>query len=102
MNLTIKEVSFHRNGIGGVGFHAVHFVDHDQLGKRNKDAEMLGIVFDEPGYCSVIQLNQPQFTVKFGVNSWRGDRYEPELRSAIKTMKSSGSIRVGPFAMLTK
>lgn len=100
MNLTIKEVSFHRNGIAGVGFYAVHFVDHEQTGAAKKDAEMVGIVFDKPGYCSVIQLNQPRFTVKFGVNSWRGDRYEPQLRNAIKTIKSSGSIRVGHFAIL--
>lgn len=100
VNITVKEVSWHRNGIGGTGFHAVHFVDHDQVGRDNKDAEMLGIVFDKPGHCAVIQINQPgDFTVKFGKNSWRGENYEPSLRDAIKKMESSGSVRVGPFGL---
>lgn len=75
--LKIKEVAYHRNGISGEGFHAIHFLD----GKN----EMVGIVFDEIGRCAVLQLNQPRaFTVAFGVNSWRGDHYEPALRKAIK------------------
>lgn len=92
--LKIKEVAYHRNGICGEPFNAVHFMD----GNR----EMLGIVFDESAYCAVVQLNQPQgFTVQFGINSWRGDHYEDELRKAIKTHQSSGSNRLGPFAIPT-
>lgn len=99
MKLTIKEVSWHRNGIGGEGFHAVYF-HYSEPGEEPK--KMLAILFDDPGQCAVIQLDQPgEFTVQFGRNSWRGDHFETQLRKAIKTHKSSGSIRVGPFGIPT-
>lgn len=102
----VIEVSFHRNGICGVGFHAIRFVADttDEIGNTQKpDANFLGIVFDEPGYCSVICLDLIETCgVRFaGGNSWRGDRFEPELRKAIEENASSGSVRVGPFALPT-
>jgi len=60
MRLTIKEVSYHRNGVCGEGFHAINFIDHELKGDENKDALMLGIVFDAECKCAVIQLNQPR------------------------------------------
>ena len=113
---SVEEVSFHRNGVGGNGFYAVLFtadlktVSEKEAavwaltaGEGKKDAKWLAIVFDEPGSCAVICLDLlPARGVKFGGNSWRGDLYEPELREAIVTMQSSGSIRVGPFGIATE
>lgn len=58
----------------------------------------------EKGSCAVICLDLiPEVGVKFGGgNSWRGDHYEDELRKAIETTKSSGSVRVGPLAIPTE
>ena len=109
----VREVAFHRNGVGGNGFYAVRFTsdieaDDGRWGSpvapAYPDANFLGIVFDEPGSCAVICLDRiADCGVKFaGGNSWRGDQYEPELRDAISTNKSSGSVRVGPFAIPTE
>lgn len=106
----VQEVSYHRNGICGNGFYAIRFqsdiegYDGKWGGKphpERKDANFLGIVFDEPGSCAITCLDLiPEVGVKFAAgNSWRGDHYEPELREAIKTHESSGSVRVGPFAI---
>jgi hypothetical protein len=89
----LKELSWHRNGIAGVGFHAVLF-RHDDYGN------MLAIVFDEPGHVAVLCLDQIE-TVEFGKNSWRGDQFEAWLREQIATQESSGSVRVGPFGLPT-
>jgi hypothetical protein len=115
MNIQVSEVSYHRNGCNGTGFHAVLFTADIEMtteeeaerwnipanpGERN--AKFLGIVFDKPGSCAVICLDHiGKYGVRFGQNSWRGDHYEPELRKAIRTMKSSGSVRVGPFGFPT-
>ena len=66
---------------------------------------MVASVFDDPGQVAVYEvakLADPEIGVAFGENSWRGDRYEPELREAIKNTESDGSVRVGPFAVPTK
>lgn len=75
----VHQVARHRNGIGGEPFYAVLF--DGPSGDR-----LLGIVHDEPSYCSVIQaapLSDSEVGVEFGGNSWRGDKFEPELRAAI-------------------
>lgn len=130
---TVHQVSFHRNGIGGRGFHAVLFdtpyqvcsncKGHDSAGwvdASGKSApcpdckgtefeastrRMLAVVFDAPGHVAVFdvaKLSDPAIGVAFGENSWRGDRFQPELREAIASEDSDGSVRVGPFAIPTK
>jgi len=130
----VIQVAFHRNGIGGYGFHAVLFDTTneecptcgkpwgwtDGLGVTScenrhagppvkKAARMLGVVFDEPGHVSVFDVDKlvdPAIGVAFGDgtdgNSWRGDRFESELRAAIKRTPSDGSVRLGPFGLPTK
>lgn len=45
---------------------------------------MLGVVFDEPYHVAVFNLSKLALgNIAFGVNSWRGDVYEPLLRRAI-------------------
>lgn len=95
-NIEVKEVAFHRNGVGGVGFYAVLFTWETGDGVQ----DFVGIVFDEPGMCAVVSLDLVNTCgVKFGENSWRGDVVEPQLREAIEVMGSSSSIRIGPFGL---
>jgi hypothetical protein len=45
---------------------------------------MIGIVFADERYVAVFDRDLlAQDEITFGVNSWRGDDYEPELRRAI-------------------
>lgn len=79
MKLKIKQIAYHRNGVSGLGFHAVLFA------VRGKPSEpMLATVFDEPGAVSIIRTDLIESVgVTFGENSWRGDYYENALRAAI-------------------
>ena len=82
----IVDVSYHRNGISGNGFHAVLFIGAE----KDSDSLMVASVLDEPGNVSVFRvdyLSVPAVGVKFAHgNSWRGDRFEPELRAAIEAV----------------
>ena len=102
--LTIEEVAFHRNGVSGEGFYAVRFLSVPEDVERPE--HFLAILFDAPGQCAVVNLDRlAQSGVAFGANSWRGDRFEPELRRAIETSpwscETSGGVRVGPFCFPT-
>jgi hypothetical protein len=94
IKVKILDVSWHRNGVGGAGFYAVLFEEAEQ-------GLMVASLFDEPGYCAVYQLDLlTKKNIKFGYNSWRGDRFEEKLRPAIKAfVKKNGSGRLGPFSM---
>lgn len=74
----VHQVAYHRNGVAGNGFHAVLFT-------ATTRERMIATVFDERGNIAVLRV--PDLAqndgVTFGVNSWRGDDYEPELRAAI-------------------
>lgn len=130
----IVQVAFHRNGIGGNGFHAVIFetanvscggcnsfdgagfvkattgerepcIDCGSRELKEQIDRMVAAVFDEPGSVAVFAiapLSDPAVGIAFGANSYRGDRYEPELRAAIREHQSDGSVRVGPFAIPTE
>ena len=97
MKLKIKELSYHRNGICGEGFHAVLFDWKDKGTLRH----MVGTVFDGAGQCAIYEVAElAKGNIAFACgNSWRGDNFEGELRAAIK--KASRN-RVGPFAMPDK
>lgn len=100
--IEVKEFSYHRNGVCGEGFYAVLF-RHDPE-ENGVLEDFLAILFDGSGQCAVIGLDRiAEMGVKFANgNSWRGDRFESELREAIKTGTSSGSVRVGPFGLPTE
>ncbi len=77
MKFEIKNIERHRNGIFGAPFHAVTFHD-PEVGR------MFAAVFEQPNHVAVFQLDKlAAGEIGFGVNSWRGDRYEPFLRGAI-------------------
>jgi hypothetical protein len=77
-NFELVKMDYHRNGIGGVGFHVAIFIDH-----RLNDMKMLGIQFDNDKecYCAVFSLALlAKENIDFGTNSWRGDNYEDLMR----------------------
>jgi len=77
MKLRIENIQHHRNGISGAPFHALIFRDPDE-------GRMLGIVFQPEHHVAVFNLDKLALgNIAFGVNSWRGDHYEPHLRQAI-------------------
>lgn len=77
MNLIIENIQHHRNGVSGAPFHVLLFRDPDE-------GRMLGVVFGQEHHVAVFNLDKLALgNIAFGVNSWRGDRYEPFLRLAI-------------------
>lgn len=89
MTLVIDHVAYHRNGISGAPFHVLLFRDPDE-------GRMLGIVFDAGHHVAVLNLDKLALgNIAFGVNSWRGDRYEPALRAAVAGCGANGDSRHG-------
>lgn len=83
MTIEVESIAFHRNGVSGEGFHVVTFFDVDR--------PMVGVVFESKGSVAVFErdlLGQGQ--IAFGINSWRGDLYERELRTVIQEWEGSG------------
>ena len=77
MKLHIENIQHHRNGISGAPFHVLSFRDPDE-------GLMLGVVFHQEYHVAVFNLDKLALgNIAFGVNSWRGDQYEPHLRKAI-------------------
>lgn len=88
--LNIKQVEYHRNGVGGLGFVAVLFHD-SEVGD-----DMIATIFPQTSDIACAVYSIPKLStggVTFGENSWRGDRYFQvlqafeEVREAIKLAK---------------
>jgi hypothetical protein len=98
-SVKILDASFHRNGIGGLGFCAVIF-EYVEDGETR--GPMIASLFDERGACAVYSIEELQkrnITFACG-NSWHGDQFEEKLRPALdEFFKINGSNRVGPFAL---
>jgi len=92
--IKVISVSYHRNGIGGMGFYAVIF-NESEMG------QMIASLFDAPGYCAVYNIEKlSKGDVEFGSNSWRGDVYASVLRPAVeKFLEKEGTYRIGPFSI---
>jgi len=96
MSINIKEIDSHRNGIGGIPFYVVLFRDSEAV-TDTCEGEMVAIIpcdalrqaddgeFHESP-CFVLEVNETaKGNIKFAEgNSWRGDRYFPPLRKAIR------------------
>ncbi len=77
MKLRIENIQHHRNGISGAPFQVLIFRDPEA-------GRMLGIVFDERRHVAVFNLDMLALgNIAFGENSFRGDQYEPHLRTCI-------------------
>lgn len=82
MKLTIIAIARHRNVVGGAPFDVALFKERGQGGSLK-----LGILFDEPGHCAVLDVALLSAgDIAFGSNSWRGDDYERPLREAIQAV----------------
>jgi len=78
--IRVIDFAFHRNGISGAPFHVVLFHDTDDENTRK-----VAILFDEPQHCAVLDVAKlAEGRIAFGVNSYRGDRFESALRKALK------------------
>ncbi len=77
----LVSVAYHRNGVAGTGFHVVLFRWKDGTTVR----DMVATVFPEAGSVAVLDVNETaNGNIAFAEgNSWRGDHFEPWLRSAI-------------------
>ena len=79
--MKLKSVAYHRNGVAGEGFHAIAFTDKIDGVKR----DMIASVFSQHGCVSVMDaVMAAAGNVERGINSWRGDDYEPQLRQWIE------------------
>jgi len=82
--IKIKEIAYHRNGISGNGFHVVLFSFKDE---NKKIRNMISTVFEEVGSVTVLDVGLlASGCIAFAQNSWRGDQFENQLRTAIKTL----------------
>jgi hypothetical protein len=88
MKLKTIAIAHHRNGVAGQPFDVILFKEIGQGGSRK-----VGIVFDEPNYCAVLDIGLlAAGDIAFASNSWRGDDYEPHLRKAIKQQDAKGAL----------
>jgi hypothetical protein len=88
MKVTIQKITHHRNGVGGAPFDVFLFKDSESKGRRK-----LGILFEEPHHCAVLDVAQlAEGDIAFGSNSWRGDDYEPHLRAALAKCRAAETL----------
>jgi hypothetical protein len=81
--IQIEEIARHRNGVCGAPFSVVTFSARSADGATS--TPMVGIVFDAPGNVAVFDRRLlGDGVIAFGVNSWRGDHFEPDLRRAAR------------------
>lgn len=85
----VHAIAHHRNGVCGESFYVVTFTSTD--GKA-----MLATVFEGSGRVAVLCVGLlAEGNIAFGENSWRGDRFEPELRGAIEAWEQADRQVVG-------
>ena len=78
--IRVTGIAYHRNGISGAPFHAALFYD-----TADESTQKIAVLFDQPHHCAVLDVTKlAQGNIAFGVNSYRGDRFEPALRNAIQ------------------
>jgi hypothetical protein len=79
--IRIIDFERHRNGICGAPFHVVLFED-----TGDENTRKVGILFEEPYHCAVLDVAKlAEGRIAFGINSYRGDVFEPALRKAVKS-----------------
>ena len=84
--MKLLEKSYHRNGVSGAGFHVALFEEPKCIGEMScATGKMLAVVFDEPGHVAVFdKMLLDAGEIKFMLNSWCGDWFEPELRQLLE------------------
>jgi hypothetical protein len=80
MKIKIIDIAYHRNGIAGAPFHAALFDDGESV--------KFAVVFDSEYHCAVFDLAKLKaWNIRFGENSFRGDKYDALLRTAISVQE---------------
>lgn len=88
----ILRVEHHRNGVGGAPFHVVTFRDPSAAKERGGSGNMVAVLFEGEGRVAVFDRDLlGRGEIGFGVNSWRGDQYEPELRRAVRAAEGEAT-----------
>ena len=83
--IRVIDIASHRNGICGPPFHTVLFTEPKEEGVTAPAmSTKVAVVFDAAHHCAVLDIDKlTRFDIAFGSNSWRGDTYEPILRTHI-------------------
>ncbi len=97
MDNILEDIQYHRNGVGGEGFHVVTFQTRESTAEQY--LPFVGIVFglDEEDSGETWNGRVAIFdrdllgagNITFGVNSWRGDRFESWLRQQIEEREAA-------------
>lgn len=84
--ITDIHARYHRNGIGGEGFFAIHFTSKGDGDEKEYDGKLIGIVvpgeeespdeFKCNGQCYIIKPNRKDLC-------FRGDNFEPYMRDIL-------------------
>jgi hypothetical protein len=81
VKIRIIDFDRHRNGICGAPFYVVLFED-----TGDENTRKVGILFEGPYHCAVLDVAKlAEGRIAFGINSYRGDVFEPALRKAVKS-----------------
>lgn len=82
LRIIIKDASWHRNGVSGVGFYAVLFtMSADDAPTR----EMVIALFDNDNYAAAFEISGlAAGDIAFGSNSWHGDRIAAAVRPELE------------------
>jgi hypothetical protein len=110
----IKSVDYHRNGVGGKGFYVA--IVEDLFGDGGSEGDFLVITFPTQDYDgSETEVSDYRYTaafkmdllangeIRFGVNSWRGDRASAAVGDQMITQFDVESdARIASFAAETK
>jgi len=82
--IKVTDIAYHRNGVRGNGFFVVTFINKD----GNRNMHMVATIFEGIGDIAVLNVDLlAEGNIQFAENSWRGDNFEPELRSEIEKWK---------------
>ncbi len=95
MTNTNFQVEYHRNGVSGTPFHVVLFDCADQ----GEVQHLVGVVFpnntkEDKNFPRTAVFDTEKLAageIGFGRNSFRGDRFDADLRSAISSYEDSRS-----------
>jgi hypothetical protein len=80
MKSNIIAIDRHRNGICGEPFDVILFEDKED----EKISRKVAVLFEAKSHCAVLDIDKlVAGDIAFGSNSWRGDNYEPHLRTAV-------------------
>jgi hypothetical protein len=77
MNIVIKEIQSHRNGVSGNHFFSVFFTFNED----GQIHDLIGIVMPGAGNCFIVSKDYPE-------KCWRGDHFEPDLKEAVSQWTS--------------